>query len=206
MRQLAAIGFGVVLLVTATGSVQAAETYPIDLARPTHVGEVVNVDATSETRVHEVRTERGQPPTTRDSVRAVHFVGPCTVLAVDGRGVATKVRCVLAQATVKVDGKLYSILPDVTLGITAVEVTNTAGQTQYARSDSIAVTADQTADLRQVLLVRPPVAPTTQDIFPPGGRRAVGDTWPMDAARAADFEPGRQKPTAKAGVRPCDVR
>lgn len=180
------------VLVTPALARAAEDKYAVHVFRPSHVGDVEDLDASVSQHLHLVRTVHGRPPVTRDGDWTVHLVGRVTAMAVDDRGVVTRARCEVAKAVTAVDGRTSQLLP----AGTVVEVTSPAGTLEYRRPDGGPVT-QQARALRQVLSIRPPAAPTPDDLFPAGGPHAVGETWPLDAARSADYDRAAHVPLAK---------
>ncbi len=183
----------VAILVVPTVARAAGDPVPVTVFRPARVGDADAVEVTFAQHSHEVRTVRGQPPTTHDHDWTVHLVGRRTVEAVDGRGVVTRYRCEVTKAVNGVDGNKSQLIQ---VG-TVIEVTNPAGTVELARADHEPLRPAEVRALRQVLGVRPPAAPTVDDLFPAGGPRAIGDTWPLDVARFAEFERAAHQPSAK---------
>ena len=174
-------------------TVQAAGgSATVTVFRPSHVGDYGTLDTTFAQHVHEVRTVGGGPPMTQDRDWTVHVVGRYTVEAVDARGTVTKLRIEVMKAVNGVNGDKSQLLP----AATVIEATNPAGTTEYARADGVLL-ATQRAALQQVVTVRPPDAPTIDDLFPPGGPRAVGDSWPMDGEQFAAFNRAAHNRPAK---------
>lgn len=169
------------LLLAAAPSTRSADTYPIRQFRPSHVGDVFALDVTTSRHRHAELTVKGQPPTAADDDRSVHLAGRCTVVAVDGRGAYTALSCRVDVLTATVAGRTSAVLP---AGAT-VAVTQGPTGPAYRRADG--PLADAAAGpLSLVLTAYSARGPTADELFPAGRPRALGESWPMDAARASD--------------------
>ncbi len=170
--------------------------YAVRQFRPGQVGDVYDLDVTSVRHQHDVRTVRGQPPTVRDYDWTIHLAGRCTVRDVDGRGARVAVRCQVSVAVSTVDGRTGNFLP---AGF-VFDGTGKPGGTAYAGvSGRLPPVAERA--LRLVCPVYAPGEPTPDDVYPPGPKRAVGESWPMvpEQYRAAERAAGRPVPGTASG-------
>ncbi len=163
-------------------SAAAAPTYPVRQFRPSRVGDAFDCDVTAVRHVHRERTVGNATPVVTDHDVTVHLAGRCTVRAVDARGACTAVDCQVTVLTATGgDGRPADVVPAGAV-LSAVRAGGRA-PLEIRRVDGPLPPGGDRA-VRLVLSAHPPGGPTADDVFPPGPPRAVGESWPIDPARA----------------------
>ena len=163
----------------------ADKTYPIKLTNPSHVGDKFDYSASGWRKMHNEITVAGQAPVDQKQDLAVQAQGTIEVLAVDAKGVESKLAFTVKKFVRTDQNPPADILP--AGAVVTAEAGNKPGEekTHFTLAGG-ELTADQSTALEIILNAHAPNRPTEDETFGTDKPQKVGAVWPIDKAKLAE--------------------
>ncbi|MFT7621306.1 MAG: hypothetical protein ACI9WU_000467 [Myxococcota bacterium] len=193
----------IAILVVASLLAGAPPAWQITIDRPLKAGQKYRLDASGEQSMT-MKDKDGKVLKTDRLTTTLK--ADVTVSKVDDRGIATELSVQVESLNMVVGERASKPIEN-----ERVVVTRTGPQETFVAGFG-EITGPARKALRLAISVQPPGAPRSDDIFPAGKPRKLGDSWPMDAAKMATAMQGHGS-DAKAehikgqaqlkGISPC---
>ncbi|HEX8911770.1 MAG TPA: hypothetical protein VF796_05380, partial [Humisphaera sp.] len=158
----------------------AEPTFPIQLSRPSKVGDRLTYEAIGAQRTKLTIRQAEGPPQERETAFGIRLSGTLRILETTGNGRETKVELAVRECVVSVDKESRPLLPR---GAVLVATRGKDG-TDFEVRGGPAVPPEMAEALSVVLEVPDPAGTDDDVIFGSKDRHRIGDVWPLDAAAA----------------------
>lgn len=174
------------MLFSAAASAEEAKSYEIVLDRHVEVGSKFRAVSRGTNAEELVVTVEGVVVDEKKSEVAVDLDASAEILEVDERGRTKTAKLVIERFSSESDGKRVDALARGTEVVLAID-----GKTEQYTIDGKPV-PEALAKLLKLVNALPTTDASDDEVFGSKERRRVGDSWPIDAARAAEWfsEPG----------------